>query len=76
MFLIYSLKLLPKIAHTHIEGKQTNAAVNVKKAVATIKFSPDGKKADTTVIAIVQALGLINWKAAASYSLSGLPLSF
>ena len=66
LFLINSLKLLPKTAHTHIEGKQTNAAVIVRKAVAIKKFSSEGKKAETTVTAIVHAFGLINWKAAAS----------
>ena len=60
MSFINSLKLFPKIAQTHIEGKQTNAAVIVKKDVAIKKFSSAGKKADTTVIAIVQAFGLIN----------------
>ena len=55
-----NLKLLPKIAHKQIEGKQTRAAVVVKKIVAIKKFSSVGKKAETTVIAIVQALGLLN----------------
>ena len=74
--LINILKLLPKIAQTHIDGKQTKAAVIVKKAVANKKFSSAGKKPDTTVIAIVHAFGFMNWKAAASYNFKGLPLSF
>ena len=44
----------------HIEGKQTMAAVTTKKIVATRKFSSVGKKPDATVIATVQAFGLMN----------------
>ena len=73
LFFIKILKVLPKIAHKQIDGKQTKAAVMVRKAVATRKFSSVGKKADTTVNAMVQAFGFINWKAAASYNLKGLP---
>ena len=60
LFFINSLKVLPKIAHKQIDGKQTKAAVIVRKAVATTRFSSVGKKADTTVKAIVQAFGFIN----------------
>ena len=44
----------------HIEGKQTTAAVMTKNNVPTIKFSSVGKKPEATVIATVQAFGLIN----------------
>ena len=60
LFFINSLKVLPKIAHKQIDGNQTKAAVIVRKAVATTRFSSVGKKADTTVKAIVQAFGFIN----------------
>tara|TARA_B100000427_G_scaffold296745_1_gene276670 strand:- start:9 stop:311 length:303 start_codon:yes stop_codon:yes gene_type:complete len=60
VFLINSLKLFPKIAQIHIEGKQTIAAVTTKNIVAITKFSSVGKKPDATVIATVQAFGLIN----------------
>ena len=60
LFFINNLKVLPKIAHKQIDGKQIIAAVSVTKAVAIKKFSSTGKKPDTTVIAIVHALGLIN----------------
>ena len=54
------LKLLPKIAQIHIDGKQITAAVIVKNIVAITKSSPDGKKPDATVMATVHALGFIN----------------
>ena len=60
VFLINILKLFPKIAQMHIEGKQTTAAVTIKNIVATTKFSSVGKKPEATVIATVQAFGLIN----------------
>ena len=60
LFLINILKLFPKMAQMHIEGKQTTAAVTTKKIVATTKFSSVGKKPDATVIATVQAFGLMN----------------
>ena len=60
VFLIKILKLLPKMAQIQIEGKQTNAAVITKNIVAIIKFSSEGKNPDATVIATVQAFGLIN----------------
>ena len=60
VFLINNLKLLPNKAHKQIDGKQITAAVSVTKAVAIKKFSSTGKKPETTVIAIVHALGLMN----------------
>ena len=60
VFLINILKLFPKIAQIHIEGKQTMAAVVTRNIVAIIKFSSVGKKPDATVIATVQAFGFIN----------------
>jgi len=60
VFLIKILKLFPKMAQMHIEGKQTNAAVIVINVVAIIKFSSVGKKPDATVIATVHAFGLMN----------------
>ena len=54
------IKSFSYIEGAKIEGKQTRAAVVVKKIVAIKKFSSVGKKAETTVIAIVQALGLMN----------------
>ena len=66
VFFIKILRLLPKIAQMHIDGKQTIAAVITKNIVATIKFSSAGKNPDATVIATVQAFGLINWNSEAS----------
>jgi hypothetical protein len=60
VFLINNLKLFPKIAQMHMEGKQTIAAVMTRNIVAIMKFSSVGKKPDATVIATVQAFGLIN----------------
>ena len=55
-----TLRLFPNIAKIHIDGKQTTAAVIVMNITAIKKFSSVGKKPEATVIAIVQALGLIN----------------
>ena len=60
VFLINILKLIPKIAQMHMEGKQTIAAVMTRNIVAIMKFSSVGKKPDATVIATVHAFGLIN----------------
>ena len=65
-FLIINLIEEPKTAHIQIEGMQTNGAVPATNIVAMIKFSPLGKKAVAAVKATTQALGLINWKRAAS----------
>ena len=66
VFLIINLIEEPKSTHIHIEGMQTNGAVPATNIVAMIKFSPLGKKAVAAVKATTQALGLINWKRAAS----------
>ena len=66
VFLIINLIEEPKSAHTQIAGMQTNGAVPATNIVAMIKFSPLGKKAVAAVKATTQALGLINWKRAAS----------
>ena len=60
VFLIIVLIEAPKIAHIHIEGKQTKGAVIATKDVAKIKFSSLGKKAVAAVIATTQAFGFIN----------------
>ena len=65
-FLIINLIEEPKRAHIQREGRQTNGAVPETNMVAMIKFSPLGKKAVAAVKATTQALGLINWKRAAS----------
>ena len=66
MFLIINFIEEPKRAHIQIAGMQTNGAVPATKIVAVIKFSSLGKKAVAAVKATTQALGLINWKRAAS----------
>ena len=66
VFLIINLIEEPKRTHIQIEGIQTNGAVPATNIVAMIKFSPLGKKAVAAVKATTQALGLINWKRAAS----------
>ena len=66
VFLIINLIEAPKNTHIQIEGIQTNGAVPATNIVAMIKFSPLGKKAVAAVKATTQALGLINWKRAAS----------
>ena len=66
VFLIINLIEEPKRAHIQIEGMQTNGAVPATNIVAMMKFSPLGKKAVAAVKATTQALGLINWKRAAS----------
>ena len=66
VFLIINLIEEPKRAHIQIEGMQTNGAVPATNIVAMIKFYPLGKKAVAAVKATTQALGLINWKRAAS----------
>ena len=66
VFLIINLIEEPKRAHMQIEGMQTNGAVPATNIVAMMKFSPLGKKAVAAVKATTQALGLINWKRAAS----------
>ena len=66
VFLIISLIDDPKRAHIQIEGMQTNGAVPATNIVAIIKFSPLGKNAVDAVNATTHALGLINWKRAAS----------
>ena len=71
MFLILAVLIInlidePKSAHMQIEGMQTKGAVPATNIVAMIKFSPLGKKAVAAVKATTQALGLINWKRAAS----------
>ena len=49
-----------------MEGRQINGAVTATKEVAIKKFSSLGKNAVAAVNATTQALGLINWKSAAS----------
>ena len=66
VFFIINLIEEPKSAHIQIEGMQTNGAVPATNIVATIKFSPLGKKAVAAVKATTHALGLINWKRADS----------
>ena len=66
VFLIINLIEEPKSTHIQIEGMQTNGAVPATNIVAMIKFSSLGKKAVAAVKATTQALGLINWKRAAS----------
>ena len=44
----------------NLDSKKISPLTRDSKRLRNVKFSPDGKKADTTVIAIVQALGLIN----------------
>ena len=66
VFLIINLIEEPKRTHIQIEGMQTNGAVPATNIVAMIKFSSLGKKAVAAVKATTQALGLINWKRAAS----------
>ena len=63
---MYFFKLLPKSAHTHIDGKQITAAVIVTNKIPIKIFSSVGKNPEATVIAIDQALGFINWKRDAS----------
>ena len=65
-FFIINLIEEPKSAQIQIEGIQTNGAVPATNIVAMIKFSELGKKAVAAVKATTQALGLINWKRAAS----------
>ena len=65
-FLIINLIEDPKRAHMQIEGKQINGAVPATNIVAIIKFSSLGKNAVAAVNATTHALGLINWKSAAS----------
>ena len=66
VFLIINLIEEPNSTHIQIEGMQTNGAGPATNIVAMIKFSPLGKKAVAAVKATTQALGLINWKRAAS----------
>ena len=66
VFFIINLIEEPKSAHIQIEGMQTNGAVPATNIVATIKFSPLGKKAVAAVKATTHALGFINWKRADS----------
>ena len=49
-----------QIKQSFSHGRTRSVAVEVKKKVAIQKFSSVGKKADTTVKAIVQAFGLMN----------------
>ena len=70
------LKPLPNKAQRLIVGKQITAAVIVTNATPRKIFSLVGKKTEATVIAIDQALGLINWNNEASYNFRGLPDSF
>ena len=65
-FLIINLIEDPKTAQIQIAGMQTNGAVPATNNVAITKFSSLGKKAVAAVNATTQALGLINWKSAAS----------
>ena len=74
--LINFLKPLPNKAQRLIVGKQITAAVIVTNATPRKIFSLVGKKPEATVIAIDQALGLINWNNEASYNFRGLPDSF
>ena len=60
LLLMNNLRLFPKIAQIQIEGKQTTAAVIVRKKSGNIEIFFSRKKADTTVKAIVQAFGLMN----------------
>ena len=62
VFFIKILRLLPKIAQIHIDGKQTIAAVITKNIVAIIKFSSVGKKPEATVIATAQAFWVYKLK--------------
>tara|TARA_Y100000817_G_C16757266_1_gene499895 strand:+ start:591 stop:896 length:306 start_codon:yes stop_codon:yes gene_type:complete len=57
---INALKALPNNAQQHILGKHIIAAVIVTNITPIKIFSSVGKKPDATVIAIDQALGLIN----------------
>ena len=66
VFLIINLIEDPKSAHIQMEGIQTNGAVPATNIVAIIKFSSLGKNAVAAVNATTHALGLINWKSAAS----------
>ena len=66
VFLIIDLIDAPKSTHIQIEGKQINGAVPATNVVAIIKFSSLGKNAVAAVNATTHALGLINWKIAAS----------
>ena len=66
VFLIINFIEDPKSAHKQIEGRQTNGAVTATKEVAIKKFSSLGKNAVAAVNATTHALGLINWKSAAS----------
>ena len=66
VFLIINFIEDPKSAHKQIEGRQTKGAVTATKDVAIKKFSSLGKKAVAAVNATTHALGLINWKSAAS----------
>ena len=66
VFLIINFIDDPKKAHKQIEGRQIKGAVIATNEVATIKFSSLGKNAVAAVNATTQALGLINWKNAAS----------
>ena len=66
VFLIINLMEVPKSTHIQIEGKQTNGALPATNIVAMIKFSSAGKNAVAAVKATAHALGLINWKSAAS----------
>mgnify|MGYP001366883754 CR=1 FL=1 len=60
VFFIKILRLFPKIAQMHMDGKQTIAAVITKNIVAIRKFSSVGKKPEATVIATAHAFGLMN----------------
>ena len=68
IFLSWIIKLIedPKRAHIQIAGKQIKGAVPATNIVATIKFSSFGKNAVAAVKATTHALGLMNWKSAAS----------
>ena len=71
IFLIFAFFIInliddPKIAQIQIAGIQTNGAVPATNNVAITKFSSLGKNAVAAVNATTHALGLINWKSAAS----------
>ena len=66
VFLIINFIDDPKRAHMQIAGKQINGAVPATNIVAIIKFSSLGKNTVAAVNATTHALGLMNWKRAAS----------
>jgi hypothetical protein len=60
LFFMINLIEEPNKAHTHIQGKQTKAAVNVVNKTANNIFSSLGKNPIATADAMAQAFGFIN----------------